>query len=47
MKPGEYDMVEKSTCTTCTFSEDFRCVRRTIKDGIKRGFGGDVTADRA
>ncbi|RYN32842.1 hypothetical protein AA0113_g2373 [Alternaria arborescens] len=23
MKPGEYDMVEKSTCTTCTFSEDF------------------------
>jgi hypothetical protein len=24
MKPLEYDMVEKSTCTTCTFSEDFR-----------------------
>lgn len=24
MKPGEYDMVAKSTCTTCTFSEDFR-----------------------
>jgi len=26
MKPGEYDMVGKSSCTTCTFSEDFRCV---------------------
>jgi hypothetical protein len=26
MKPGEYDMVGKSTCTTCTFSEDFRYV---------------------
>jgi hypothetical protein len=27
MKPGEYDMVRKSTCTTCTFSEDFRFVK--------------------
>jgi hypothetical protein len=26
MKPGEHDLVSKSTCTTCTFSEDFRCV---------------------
>ena len=24
MKPGEHDLVAKSTCTTCTFSEDFR-----------------------
>jgi hypothetical protein len=24
MKPGEYDLVSKSTCTSCTFSEDFR-----------------------
>ena len=24
MKPVEYDLVERSTCTTCTFSEDFR-----------------------
>lgn len=24
MKPGEHDLVSKSTCTTCTFSEDFR-----------------------
>jgi hypothetical protein len=31
MKPEEYDMVEKSTCTTCTFSEDFRCVTKVIK----------------
>ncbi|KAF2641771.1 hypothetical protein P280DRAFT_489190 [Massarina eburnea CBS 473.64] len=23
MKPGEYDLVNKSTCTSCTFSEDF------------------------
>jgi hypothetical protein len=26
MKPGEHDLVTKSTCTTCTFSEDFRYV---------------------
>jgi hypothetical protein len=26
MKPGEHDLVAKSTCTTCTFSEDFRYV---------------------
>jgi hypothetical protein len=24
MKPEEHDLVAKSTCTTCTFSEDFR-----------------------
>lgn len=24
MKPGEHDLVAESTCTTCTFSEDFR-----------------------
>jgi hypothetical protein len=24
MQPGEHDLVAKSTCTTCTFSEDFR-----------------------
>jgi hypothetical protein len=24
MKPGEHDLVAKSTCTTCTFSEDLR-----------------------
>jgi hypothetical protein len=24
MRPGEHDLVEKSTCTSCTFSEDFR-----------------------
>jgi hypothetical protein len=24
MKPDEHDMVAQSTCTTCTFSEDFR-----------------------
>ena len=23
MTPGEYDPAEKSTCTTCSFSEDF------------------------
>jgi len=23
MKPGEHDLVNKSTCTSCTFSEDF------------------------
>jgi hypothetical protein len=30
MKPGEYDLVSKSTCTTCTFSEDFRYVTSTL-----------------
>jgi hypothetical protein len=35
MKPGEYDMVEKSNCTTCTFSEDFRYVSKAIKTGIE------------
>jgi hypothetical protein len=30
MKPVEYDLVEKSTCTSCTFSEDFRYVVGTI-----------------
>lgn len=24
MKPGEHDLVAQSSCTTCTFSEDFR-----------------------
>jgi hypothetical protein len=24
MKPGEHDLVSQSTCTSCTFSEDFR-----------------------
>jgi hypothetical protein len=24
MKPGEHDSVNQSTCTSCTFSEDFR-----------------------
>jgi hypothetical protein len=24
MKPGEHDLVNQSTCTSCTFSEDFR-----------------------
>jgi hypothetical protein len=28
MKPGEYDLVSKSTCTSCTFSEDFRLVSK-------------------
>jgi hypothetical protein len=32
MKAGEYDMVAKSTCTTCTFSEDFRYVKQMKKD---------------
>jgi hypothetical protein len=27
MKPGEHDLVAKSTCTTCTFSEDLRYVQ--------------------
>jgi hypothetical protein len=27
MKPGEHDLVAKSNCTTCTFSEDLRYVR--------------------
>jgi hypothetical protein len=35
MKPGEYDMVEKSTCTTCTFSEDFRYVSKALKTGTE------------
>jgi hypothetical protein len=26
MKPEDHDLVAKSTCTTCTFSEDFRYV---------------------
>jgi len=30
MKPVEYDLVEKSTCTTCTFSEDFRYAMRRL-----------------
>jgi hypothetical protein len=30
MKPVEYDLVEKSTCTTCTFSEDLRYVEKAI-----------------
>jgi hypothetical protein len=24
MKPGEHDLVNQSTCMSCTFSEDFR-----------------------
>jgi hypothetical protein len=24
MRPGEHDLVAQSTCTSCTFSEDFR-----------------------
>jgi hypothetical protein len=27
MKPEDHDLVAKSTCTTCTFSEDFRYVQ--------------------
>jgi hypothetical protein len=35
MKPLEYDMVEKSTCTTCTFSEDFRYAAKAFDDDVK------------
>lgn len=31
MKPSEHDLVEKSSCTTCTFSEDFRYVLEILK----------------
>jgi hypothetical protein len=38
MKPEDHDLVAKSTCTTCTFSEDFRYVQSkelTTKATIK------------
>jgi len=31
MTPVEYDMVNRSTCTSCTFSEDFRYVPPLFK----------------
>lgn len=34
MVPGEHDLVAKSTCTTCTFSEDFRYVPAMMLKGI-------------
>jgi hypothetical protein len=40
MKPGDYDMVGKSTCTTCTFSEDFRYVIGSRQDRVP-AFGND------
>jgi hypothetical protein len=30
MTPVEYDLVTKSTCTSCTFSEDFRYVYASL-----------------
>lgn len=37
MKPEKHDLVEKSTCTTCTFSEDFRYVKRCAYTDFNTG----------